>query len=555
MKLISFFLFGFLLVAGSTMAQEQLYTCAMHPHYISTEMGTCPICGMDLVPVQGDDAMATPGSDPTGRAVVTIPPETIQSIGVRVESAADASFGTNVRSYGLVTENVRLTHVISGRVAGWIEDLHITAIGDEVEKDSLLFTLYSPDLISAQQDFIAAMAKGSKERVRSSEKRLQALGVSKKAIEQIRKSREKFEQLPFYADFNGTVSQLMVNQGSYISPGMQIATIQDYRTIWIDVNVAEKDMQFLDEESMATVSFPNLGNITRTARVDYIYPTIDENSRTGRVRLVLDNTDGKLRPGAYADVNFETNIEKRLSIPSEAILKSSEGDFVIVALGEGKFQPQAVQTGIHNKGRTEIVRGLMSGDKVVVSSQFMIDSESSLRETFRKLQTAQTPLSQIDLNSNQMAMMDHLIDAALYLHRSQVRGATPDANMITPALQINEFLLPPFRTTKLRPVLEEAETALMQARDGITDLQQQQAMAALVMALKPWITEGQPAYYKEKGIRLFLDHGTGQYWLQLGEALQHPYGGGHAVEVELASVTHDHQQMSTDLLGQHGGHH
>ncbi len=324
------------------------------------------------------------------KATVVIPPETIQSIGVRTENAALASFGTNIRSYGLVTENVRNAYAISSRVAGWIEGLKITAVGDEVGKGDLLFTLYSPDLISAQQDYLAAIAAGNKRRINSSEKRLQSLGVGNKAREQIAAERRKLEQLPFYAETSGTVSHLMVNKGSYVTPGMQIASIQDYRSVWIEVSVAEKDLQFLEKGGKATVTFPNLGNVERIARIDYIYPTIDLDSRTGQVRLVLDNRDGTLKPGAYTDVLFETNVEKRLSIPSEAILKSSEGDFVIVALGEGRFRPQKIHTGIHDKGRTEVVHGLREGEKIVVSSQFLIDSESALRESFRKLQKVPT---------------------------------------------------------------------------------------------------------------------------------------------------------------------
>lgn len=536
MRLIKTLMVILLVAASPALAAEQ-YTCPMHPHYIATEPGSCPICGMDLVPMEGgeaEDHSAHNGEqDADKRTIITIAPQTIQNIGVRSENATMALFGNDVRSYGLVTENVRQTHAISGRVAGWIEALNITAVGDEVKQGDLLFTLYSPDLISAQQDYIAAIATGIKGRINSSAKRLKSLGAGSKAIAQIRSSRKKLENLPFYAETDGIVSHLMVNQGSYVKPGMQIATIQDYSSVWIDVSVAEKDLQFLKEDSKATVSFPNLGNTTRTARIDYIHPTIDKASRTGQVRLVLENTDGRLRPGAYADVTFETDIDKRLSIPSEAILKSSEGDFVVVALGEGKFQPQKVQTGIHNKGRTEITRGLTAGEDVVVSSQFLIDSESSLRESFRKLQKVQTPLALLEVSKDQQAMIDHLVDAAIYLHEVQTTDAELDAKMLMPALELGDHLQPKFRGTKLQFILQDAEKALLAAKEAITDQEQRSAMAQLVAALKPWVTEGKPKYYKDKGVSLYLDHGTGNYWLQLGDAMQHPYGDGHAVKVEL----------------------
>lgn len=410
-------------------AKAEQYTCPMHPHYISEEHGNCPICGMELVALEAEESTEMsvpkgkssgekeilywvapmdpnfksdkPGKSPMGmdlvpvydegeedneegRAVVRIAPETIQNMGVRKEKAQIIAFGKDIRSYGLVTENVRLKNDISSRISGWVEELKITAVGDTVKEGDLLFSLYSPELVSAQQDYLAALSAGVKGRISSSAKRLVSLGVQQKFINQLKKKRRKSQNVPFYAETNGIVSELMVNQGSYVKPGMHIAAVQNYSAVWINVSVAEKDLQFLSPKGKASVVLPNLGHVTRTAHIDYIYPTLDTASRTGQVRLVLDNTDGDLKPGAYADVTFETNIDKRLSVPSEAILKSSEGDFVVVALGEGRFQPRRVVIGVRSKGRTEVLSGLVEKDDVVVSSQFLIDSESALRESFRK---------------------------------------------------------------------------------------------------------------------------------------------------------------------------
>ena len=174
-----------------------------------------------------------------------------------------------------------------------------------------------------------------------------------------------------------------------------------------------------------------------------------------------------------------------------------------------------------------------------MSSQFLIDSESSLRESFRKLQLAQKPLSLLNVSRNQLAMIDHLVDAALYLHKAQITGFEPKSHMIKPALQLNQHLLPVFRGTKLQFVLEEAERALQEAQAAITETERLRAMAALVEALKPWILEGNPVHYKGKGLRLYVDHGTGYHWLQLEENMRHPYDSlsesGHAVEIEIPS--------------------
>jgi Cu(I)/Ag(I) efflux system membrane fusion protein len=219
----------------------------------------------------------------------------------------------------------------------------------------------------------------------SAEKRLQALGMQKRAIAQVKKRRKAFENVPFYAEKDGIVSEIKIREGAAVRPAMTIISLQNYDTVWLDVSVAEKDISFITKQSKANVSFPTLGVDNVDAEIDYIYPTIDRTTRTGRVRLVMDNADGVLKPGAYADVEFLTNAQKRLSIPSEAILKSKNGDFVVVNLGEGRFQPRKVQTGLQYQGKTEITDGLSMSDDVVVSGQFLIDSESALRDSFRKM--------------------------------------------------------------------------------------------------------------------------------------------------------------------------
>lgn len=371
-------------------AESGIYTCPMHLNYVIEEFGECPLCGMDLVKVkrsQTPDVLVEIDDEISSRIPVTISPETIQKMGVRTENVVYSKFGASLRSYGLVKENTRLRHVVSGRVAGWIENLKITALGDRVKKGQLLFTLYSPDLILAQQDFFAALATRSESRILSGAERLRSLGVSDLVISEIRSKGRKLNHIPFYSEVDGIVSHLSVSKGSYIQPGDKIATVQDYSSVWVEVSIAEKDLQFISEKSKATVTFPNLGNVLRLTIIDYIYPTVNEKSRTGTVRLVLENTGGSLKPGAYADVVFETNVDMRLSIPSEAILKSSRGDFVIIAQDKGRFLPRNIQTGIQSDGRSEVTKGLSEGESVLVSSQFLIDSESSLRESFRKMQT------------------------------------------------------------------------------------------------------------------------------------------------------------------------
>jgi Cu(I)/Ag(I) efflux system membrane fusion protein len=461
---------------------------------------------MDLVPLEsGDEAapMDATKEDSNGamqRTSVTIDPETIQNTGIRSEEAQMASFGTLVRSYGDVTENVRLQFDISARVEGWVEDLKVQAMGDEVKKGDMLFKLYSPALISAQQDLISAIATGYKGRIDSAAKRLVSLGMQKRAIEEVKSSRKAFQSVPYYAQVDGLVSAMNVRDGTYAKPGMNLMTLQNYDTVWVDVSVAEQDIPYITTETKAQVSLPALGLKGQKADIDYIYPTIDRATRTGRIRLVLDNADGKLKPGAYADVELETGVNRRLSIPSDAILKSKDGDFVVVAMDQGRFQPRKILAGLKYKGRTEVLEGLAENDRVVVSGQFLIDSESALRESFRKMQRMQMPLSLLEMTDDQLAMIDHLIDAAIYMQKELDAGRTPNPNMIMPAITLGDHLMPVFRGTKLQFVLEDAETALKKAKDNVTDKEWKNSLNDLVTALKPWLLEGKPQHYKSKGL-------------------------------------------------------
>ena len=260
---------------------------------------------------------------------------------------------------------------------------------------------------------------------------------------------------------------------------------------------------------------------------------------------------------------YKRQIQERLSVPSEAILRSAEGDYVVLAKGEGRFQPQAVKVGIQSAGQTEIKKGLALDEVVVVSGQFLLDSESSLREAFRKLQRTQTPLSLLKINKDQLAMIDHAVDVAIYLHKAETEGFEPKPHMISPALDLIKSLVPEFRNTQLASVLAEVEISLEEAKAAMTPSVRSRSIAQLASALKPWILEGKPKHYRSKGIKVFLDHGTGYHWIQLDELELNPYGQGHAVELKMPTKSKlnmppsqppSQPQSQSPVGGAHGNH-
>jgi Cu(I)/Ag(I) efflux system membrane fusion protein len=473
--------------------------------------------GSDAGPESEDASAAT---STVKRAVITVAPEVMQSMGVRLAKAEQTQFGRAIRSFGRVTENERLQTEISSRVEGWITKLKTTAVGDEVSKGDLLFEMYSPQLVVSQNDYIRPRSADLRGRGVA---QLKSLGVQQKAIDEMQGREQPMQDVPFYADRNGVVSELSIREGSHVQRGTLMARIQDYSTVWLMVGVAEKDLGFISRDTPATVTFPSLPAHKVEARVDYIYPTVDEKTRTGRVRLVVDNPDGRLRPGSYADVTFEVGAQLRVAVPAEAVLRSGEGSHVVVSLGGGRFEPRAVETGLSSGRWTEVVRGVKPGEQIVVSGQFLLDSGSALRESFRKLERAQVPLSLLKLDTNEMAMVDRLVDGALYLHEALVDGYSVQADFLDPAVSIRDLMWPRYRDTQLALVLEDATAALKKAREARAVSETQAALADLVAALRPWILNGAPEYYRERGVALFREKDGERLWLQMkGDAIN-PY--------------------------------
>jgi Cu(I)/Ag(I) efflux system membrane fusion protein len=371
---------AFMLVFSQAQAGDQKYTCPMHPHYIADEPGSCPICGMTLVPVSGGSAE----HGTAGQAGVAVPSETLQLMGVRTAVAQKRQFGERIRAVGIVTENPRLQYDVASRAGGRIEALSVKAVGDAVKKGDELYRLSGADLLSAQKDYLAALAQGDKGRADATAKRLAFLGVQPGTMDSVRKAGKIQEKTPFYAEQDGVVAMIDVREGSYVAPETAFMRLQDYSSVWIEASVAEKDLPFLAPSAKAEIKLP--AGKTLAAAIDYVHPTIDAATRTGKIRLLAENKDGALRPGGFADVMFEGDRKSRLAVPEEAVLRDAAGERVVVALGEGRFAPRPVRTGVVSDGYAEISEGISEGERVVVSGRFLIDAESSLRGALGDMQ-------------------------------------------------------------------------------------------------------------------------------------------------------------------------
>lgn len=412
------------------------YTCPMHPQIISDKPGQCPICGMDLVAIEHDhgesqhqqeeglsnveqdksgkkvlywyDPMVpgkkfeNPGKSPFmdmelvpkyadeadsgmsgGKPVVSISAENIQKMGVRTEKVAKSTVGGGLRATGIIMENERTRWDLFSQVEGRVDELKYSAPGDKVKKGELFYTLYSPELLALQNDYLASVKAGYKDLAASARKRMKLLGVDDKALNTIARTGKAYDSVPFYIPTDGILNRLEIRKGHYLMVNAEIGHIQDLSTVWVEAAIPEKDLSLIKEGDKAQVA---IGSTTELeATVDYIYPTIMPETRTGKARLVVKNPDDLLKPAGYATVNFATGAGETLTVPSSAILRDSSGENVIVALGGGKFQARDVKTGLASEGRTEILEGLSQNEDIVTNGQFLIDSESNLRESLQKL--------------------------------------------------------------------------------------------------------------------------------------------------------------------------
>ncbi len=363
----------FLVFAVPVQAADEIYICPMHPHIEGEAGENCPICGMSFVPkVQDMSDNNMEGSMVMPEGVTKISPKYVQALGVKTDAVSVHNFGKNIKAFGQISSSSRLEYASSVREDGWIVDLATSAIGDSVKKDDLLFTFYSPDLMSAQADYLIG------NRGKNSEERLRLYGMDDKAIAEFKKGGKMMKETPFYAPKDGVITMLDARPGMYMMQGARVLTLQDLSKVWINADVALRDIAFLNLGENATITLPETGEVYR-GTIDFIHPVANPMSRTVIVRIVVDNADGDLKPETYADVVFEGAPKTRLAVPQDAVLFGGQGKYVMEVVADGQFRPIMVETGITSNGLTEITSGLEEGQSVVTSGQFMIDAESNLR--------------------------------------------------------------------------------------------------------------------------------------------------------------------------------
>ena len=415
---------------------DQLYTCGMHPQVIQTKPGNCPICGMKLTPVRKQpdaktgstnataastsgerrikyykstmllgEISQTPRKDSMGMdmvpvfedeaadsSTISIDPVTTQNMGVRTGIVTKGPLRRSIRTVGAVDFDETALADVTTKFKGWIEKLYVDATGKQAHKGEPLFEIYSPELVSAQTEYLLALNQttgvpGTESLRATALTKLRFFDISDEQIAELEKTRHARKTLRVSAPRDGIVVEKMAVEGQMVDAGMKLYRLADLGIVWVQAQVFEQDLAFVRLGQEATVSLSYLPDRKFRGRVTYVYPTVDEKTRTARVRMEFHNPGYFLKPGMFATVELQAELaESAILVPDMAVLRSGEKNTVFVALDGGKFEPRTVTLGPRAENNFyQVLSGLNEGERVVTSGQFMLDSESQLREAIQKM--------------------------------------------------------------------------------------------------------------------------------------------------------------------------
>ena len=371
----------FSLVLADEEKQVLYWVAPMDANYRRDKPGKSPM-GMELIPLYANE---NAGGDEAANTI-SISPAVVQNLGVRTARAELTRLWRGIDTVGYVDYDESKVSHIHLRTEGWIEKLAVESEGDRFKKGDFLFEVYSPKLVNAQEELVTALASGNKGLIRASKQRLSALGVSVKQIKQLQKDKKVKQSVAIYAPQDGVVSDLPVREGMFVKPSMKVMTLGDLSSVWLLAEVFERQSAWVEVGQTAEVSLSYIPGKTWLGKVEYIYPSLDAKTRTLKVRLRFENPGEKLKPNMYANVKiFGGAKENTIVIPLEGLIRTGREQRVIVALAEGKFEARQVMAGIESGNYVEIVKGVKEGEKIVISGQFLIDSEASMRGSITRM--------------------------------------------------------------------------------------------------------------------------------------------------------------------------
>lgn len=376
---------------GSGQKKIAYYQDPMHPWFTSDKPGTAPDCGMDLVPVyEGDENVEG----------IKIDPVTVQNIGVKIETVKKQKLNNVIRTTGKVDYDETKVTTITTKVMGWVEKLFVDFTGKYISKGQPLFEIYSPELVSTQEEYLQAIRylkkvsnssddvkNGAQELVNSAKRRLLYWDISEKDIDDIEKNNAPKKTLTIYSPVNGTVVDKMVFKGQQIMAGMELYKVADLSNVWVMADIYQVDLPWIKLGQKVDLELSYLPGKTYKGTVTYIYPYLNEETKTIKVRTEVRNTSNyDFKPGMFATVKLVSPISvEAVVVPDQAIIRTGERTIAVMSLGGGYFDPRDVKLGVSSDGLVQVLEGIKEGEKIVISSQFLIDSESNLKAAIQQM--------------------------------------------------------------------------------------------------------------------------------------------------------------------------